>query len=118
MSEHTGNGFGTMPAEFQPIPEEAPRVKEMEVDLAYHAQRITRLTLREPTAGQFEKALLETRGPQGGDTYSNQRFKTTLVAGVCKLPREVIEQLPVTQLEEAASFLLALLNRGQPIGEN
>src|SRR5215469_1762758 len=118
MSGH-GNGNGAVMSgngEFHPLQEDdAPRVMEMDVDLAYHAQRISKLTLREPTSGVVEKALLEARGVQ--DAYADTRFKITLVAGVTKLPREVIQQLPYTQLQDSFRFLAPFLGLGPPTTE-
>jgi len=115
MSASTGNGAtsgnGLMPAD-----DDLPATLDMEVDLKFHSQQITTLHLREPTAAQAETADKELAG--GVNAHTLRRHQIALVAAVARVDRSVIGQLPVSQLEEAYSFLSRISARGRPTGEN
>jgi hypothetical protein len=99
--------------------EERPLTKDLEVDVTYHAQHITSLHLKEPTAKQqwiAEKEL--STQIHLAPPHQVRRFMIILVAGVSNRPVEVIEALPVTKLEEAFDFLASLRDTGPPTGPN
>lgn len=92
-----------------------PQTLDMDIDVMFHAQRITRLHLEEPTAGQYERAIQELVG--GPNAYSMERFKISLIANVAKVDRSVILGMKKHQVEEAFDFLERLLANGRPTGE-
>jgi hypothetical protein len=110
----TISGNGVDLDSLEPIEVEPERVRDMAIDVKWKAQHITRLHLCEPTGAQFEKALVEIA--RGDDPHSIQRFKITLIAQVAKVPREVVEAMPISQIEEAADFLAPLLPGGRRTG--
>jgi len=87
----------------------------MEVDIPWQSQRVTRLNLKEPTAGQYERALREVQA--GTDAHTIQRYKITLIAEVANLPRQVIERMRASDVEKAFLFLAPLLPGFQATSE-
>ncbi len=96
-------------------PDPVPQMLDMDIDVMFHAQRVTRLHLEEPTAGQYEKAAQELAG--GANAYTMERFKITLIANVAKVDRSVVLGMKRSQVEEAFGFLSRLLATGQATGE-
>jgi Phage tail assembly chaperone proteins, E, or 41 or 14 len=66
------------------------------------------LDLREPTAGELEKAATAT---------TNMGVVINLIQLVAKVPRKVIEGLCQRDLKEAGDFLEAFSEGDQPTGE-
>jgi Phage tail assembly chaperone proteins, E, or 41 or 14 len=96
---------------------EPPRTKDLEVDVMFKAQHITSLHLKEPTAKQqwMAERELSTRIEQA-PPHQVRKFMMVLIGGVANVPQEVIDQLPVTKLEEAFDFLLSLRDTGPATG--
>ena len=92
-----------------------PQSMDMDIDVMFHAQRITTLHLEEPTAGQYERAVQELA--PGPNAYTMERFKISLIANVAKVDRSVVLGMKKSQIEEAFAFLSRLLANGQPTGE-
>jgi hypothetical protein len=88
--------------------EPLPRTLDMDIDVTFQKKRFTTLHLEEPTAGQMERAELEvnTATPT---PYTLRRFQIALIAGVAKVPREVVLQLRNSEVRDAFDFLSALL---------
>jgi hypothetical protein len=97
--------------------EEAPRTMEIDIDppITFAKKEFTRLYLKEPTMAQQANAEKEL-GNQP-NPYTVRRFQIALVAGVAKVPREVVEQMRVSQIEAATVFLGALSSAGPRTGE-
>lgn len=96
-----------------PASEERRTTWDYPVDLKWKAQHISVLHLREPTAKQIELAEREISvSPRDATAAMMRRYQIVLLSQVAKLPREVIEDMPVTKLEEAYAFLAGLLNPG------
>jgi hypothetical protein len=97
---------------------ERPRSKDLDVDVMFHAQHITSLHLKEPTAKQqwMAEKELSTR-IELAPPHQVRAFMIVLVMGVTNRPREVIESLPVSKLEEAFDFLLTLRDTGPATGQ-
>ena len=91
-----------------------PQTLDMDIDVMFHAQRVTRLHLEEPTAGQYEKAMQELAG--GVNAYTLERFEISLIAAVAKVDRSVVLGMKRSQIGEAFSFLARLLAAGRPTG--
>lgn len=93
---------------------EAPRVKEMEIDVHFQKKHFTRLVLKEPNGKQLLKAeQYLTNQPSPG---SLRKYQIELIAAVARVPVEVVEEMPYSQLEEAFAFLGELLSRSPPTG--
>jgi hypothetical protein len=99
----------------QAMDEAPPQVLDLEIDVMFHAQRITSLHLEEPTGGQYERALKELK--DGPNVVSLEAFKITLIAAVAKVDRNVVLGMRKSQIEVAYAFLARLLNGGPPTGE-
>lgn len=84
------------------------RTLDMDIDVTFQKKRFTTLHLEEPTAGQLERAELElnTTSPTA---YTMRRYQIALIAGVAKVPREVVLQLRHGELTAAFDFLSDLL---------
>jgi hypothetical protein len=99
-------------------PEEMRRTTwDMPIDVKCNSQHVTRLHLKEPNGRQIEAAEKEiVVGGANVTPYMMRRYQITLIAQVARVPREVVESMPVSQIEEAFGFLSGLLNPGQRIG--
>ncbi|SIT50438.1 conserved hypothetical protein [Paraburkholderia piptadeniae] len=69
---------------------------------------VTSLTLREPTAGELERATLKDR------PISVTLDLLAMVAGV---PRSIVEKLPSRKLKEASQFISGFTEDGPSTGE-
>lgn len=96
-------------------PDALPQTLDMDIDVMFHAQRVTHLHLEEPTGGQYEKAAQELAS--GANAYTMERFKISLIANVAKIDRSVVLGMKKHQIEEAFTFLSRLLVDGQQTGE-
>ncbi|HDR9065477.1 TPA: phage tail assembly protein [Burkholderia contaminans] len=67
------------------------------------------LTLREPTAGELERATREGR--------SGLTTTIDLIAMVAGVPRTVAEKLPSRKLTEASKFIAGFTDDGPETGE-
>jgi hypothetical protein len=109
-------GFSDPGAANGEAPPEGPPAQtlDMDIDVMFHAQRVTRLHLEEPTAGQYEKAMQELAS--GVNAYTLERFEVSLIAAVGKVDRAVVLGMKRSQIEEAFRFLARLLASGRPTG--
>jgi len=96
-------------------PDAVPQTLDMDIDVMFHAQRVTRLHLEEPTAGQYEKAMQELAA--GVNAYTLERFEISLIAAVAKVDRSVVLGMKRSQIEGAFRFLSRLLASGRLTGE-
>jgi hypothetical protein len=88
--------------------EPLPRTLDLDIDITFQKKRFTSLHLEEPTAKQLERAELELNAVSP-TPYMMRRYQIALVAGVAKVPREVVLELRNSQLTEAFDFLADLL---------
>jgi hypothetical protein len=100
---------------FEGTSEQSPAMMDMDIDVMFHAQRVTRLHLEEPTGGQYENAMKELQG--GANPFSMERFKMSLIANVAKVDRSVVLGMKKNQIEEAFAFLDRTLRSGPATGE-
>jgi hypothetical protein len=109
-------GFGDpdAPNGEAPPSDVVPQTLDMDIDVMFHAQRVTRLHLEEPTAGQYERAMHELAG--GANSYTLWRFEVSLIAAVAKVDRSVVLGMKRSQVEEASRFLSRLRAAGQATG--
>jgi hypothetical protein len=120
------DGFGgdmvSLPDDADPDAPEAPAEEhrttwDYPVDLRWKQQRISVLHLREPSAKHVELAEREiTVPPRQATAVMMRRYQIVLLSQVARVPKEVIEDMPVTALEEAYGFLAGLLERGRSTG--
>jgi Phage tail assembly chaperone proteins, E, or 41 or 14 len=94
----------------------APRVLDLELDppITFQKKPFATLHLEEPTGKMMERAEQELAG--GVNAYALRRFQITLVAQSAKVPREVVEAMPVGQIARAWDFLETLLPGGPATG--
>jgi hypothetical protein len=94
----------------------APRVLDLELDppITFQKKPFAVLHLEEPTGKMMERAEQELVG--GVNAYALRRFQITLVAQSAKVPREVVEAMPVGQIARAWDFLETLLPGGPATG--
>jgi Phage tail assembly chaperone proteins, E, or 41 or 14 len=97
--------FDATQSEDEPL----PRTLDMDIDVTFQKKRFTALHLEEPTAGQLERAELElnTTSPTA---YTMRRYQIALIAGVAKVPREVVLQLRNSEVRQAFDFLATMLD--------
>lgn len=93
-----------------------PRVLDLELDppVTFKAKPFATLHLEEPTGKMMERAEQELQA--GVNAYSLRRFQITLVAQAARVPREVVEAMPVGQIARAWGFLETLLPGGPATG--
>ena len=92
------------------------RTLDMDIDITFQKKRFTSLHLEEPTAKQLERAELELNS-KDPTAYMFRRYQIALIAGVAKVPREVVLELRNSQLVEAFDFLAAMLAPSPKDGE-
>jgi hypothetical protein len=93
------------------------RVRDYDIDppITFAKKPFSRLHLCEPTGAQIQKAEFELAAAQ--NIFTMRRYQITLIAAVAKVPREVVEAMRVTQIEECFEFLGPLLAPGPRTGE-
>lgn len=91
-----------------------PATMDLEVDVHFHAQHITVLHLKEPTAKQYRNAQREL--VNGTTSFSNWNSHMRLIAEVANVPMEVVEQLPASKVIVARDFLERIMAAGLPTG--
>ena len=96
--------------------EAAPRVLDLDLEppITFQKKPFATLHLEEPTGKMMERAEQELQG--GVNAYALRRFQITLVAQAAKVPREVVEAMPVGQIARAWDFLETLLPGGPATG--
>lgn len=82
--------------------------KPIEVGSELH----TEIRLREPMAGEVEKAQKALFGPNGSATMSD----IVLVSLVSGLPKPVVERVPYRDFEKAVRYLMGFTGGGHPTG--
>lgn len=106
-----GNG-ADLSGEFKEPP--PPATLELEVDVTFHAQHITVLRLKEPTGKQMRRAEQEL--VSGPNAHTLRMFQMRLIAEVANVPFEVIDQVPVSKLNQAMDFLSLIMDAGRETG--
>jgi hypothetical protein len=76
---------------------------EIEPPIEFMKKQFTTLHLVEPTALQMQRANAELS--DGQNMFTLLRYRIRLVAEVSATPREVIERMRISQVEEAFRFL-------------
>lgn len=70
--------------------------------------------LREPKAKELVKALSVMKG--NADTQSLVKFQIALICAVTELPEQVVEQMPISKLNEAFTYLQGFTSAGSLTG--
>lgn len=81
-----------------------PSTLDIDIDVTFQKKRFTTLHLEEPTGKAIERATLElnTKEPTA---YTMTRYKTSLIAAVAGVPREVVLEMKASEIERAFDFL-------------
>ena len=82
-----------------------PREMDLDIDppIEYLKKHFTTLHLVEPTALQVQRAEFEIAA--GSNMFTLRRYQIKLIAEVAAVPREVVEKMRISQMEEAWRFL-------------
>ena len=104
-AERFVNGFSKTPKKGDPPP---PSEAELLIELASPIEKMNHrldvLELRPPLAGEMETAQRELG--VSPDDERLRRFQLVLVALVVGKPRAVVEDLPISKLDEASRYLM------------
>lgn len=73
------------------------------------------LHLQEPTGKQMEMAESELKAET--NIYTLRRYQIALISHASKTPKGVIENMRISQIEEASSFLQRFTRGGRETGE-
>jgi hypothetical protein len=113
------NGFDMMADEAASPPDDlTPRVLRLDLNPPIHwnDNDYTEITIREPTGSQVLRAEAELGQQWTAATF--RRYKFALIALVSGEPRQVIERMPISQLERAFDFLNRFINAAPATGES
>lgn len=86
---------------------------ELETPIKMGDKSYDALELREPKAGEVMKAQNELQST--ADTLKYGVMLTSIVSGV---PRNAIEQLPISKLMQAINYLMGFFDSGLEIGKS
>jgi hypothetical protein len=75
------------------------------------------IRLREPSGAVYEAAQREMPVNAQPTPIHAVRFQMTMLAGVARVPREVIERMRLTEIQEAFAFVLPLFQAFLATGE-
>jgi len=94
-----------------------PRTLRIELDphIEVNGRTYTTLDLSEPTGRMIVNAEAELA--RGNDVHSLRKFQLALVSQASGLPRAVVENMRITQIEEAFNFLTSFKPNGTRTGE-
>jgi hypothetical protein len=114
--ETSGNGHTAE------IPADAfPRVLDLDIDppVEFGGKTFTNMHLHEPSFQQVREAEVErVRDPFGNYTDASTRlYEMTLISKVSKVPRQAIDQMRVSQVDQAFIFLTSFRPPGPATGE-
>lgn len=82
--------------------------------LSWNNNSISSIELHEPKAADVVKAQVELTGKPD----STIRYGIALICAVCGQPRQIIEQMPISQLMRGITYLMDFLNGGPATGES
>ena len=97
--------------------DELPRVLVIEIDPPItwsNGKTYTELRLEEPTGQMIVRAEQELAN--GANFAALRKYQFALVSNAADVPRGVIEQMRISQIQKAADFLSAFMPGGRPIG--
>ena len=96
-----------------------PRFLDIEIDppIEWNNSTYTTMHLEEPTARMIQRSEQEW-GTEGMTPANMTKYKIALVSNASGLPRQVIDNLRISQLNEAYHFLTGFMSSGLPTGEN
>jgi hypothetical protein len=95
-----------------------PRVLDIEIDppVEWNGKTYNVLHLKEPTGRQVERAEGELTA--NSNFQSLRKYQFALLSLVSGVPRQVIEQMRITQINEGTDFLRPFISGGQETGGN
>lgn len=99
-----------------PLGDLTPRQMRIDLDPPIHwnDNDYTEITIREPTGAEVLRAEGELGQQWTAQTF--RKYKFALVALVSGEPRQVIERMPISQLERAFDFLNHFINSDRATG--
>jgi hypothetical protein len=84
--------------------------------IEYNKKVFRSIRLREPSGAVFELAQREMPVNSEPSTIHTLRFQMTMLAGVARVPREVIERMRLSEILEAFQFVLPLFQSSLETG--
>lgn len=93
-----------------------PRTLDLEIDppVDWNGNTYSSMHLEEPTARMVERAEAELAS--GVTVHTLRKYQVALVSHGSGWPRGVIEQMRISQVQEAATFLSGFLQSGPETG--
>lgn len=93
------------------------RTLDLDLDppIEFNGKSYAVLHLEEPTGRMIERAEQELSGPV--NVHTLRKYQFAIVSLASSAPRGVIEQMRISQIEEAASFLASFTGGGRQTGE-
>jgi hypothetical protein len=117
MSSPQMNGFrqpgeGAAPA----LPDDLPRVLDIEVDppVEWNGNTYATLHLEEPTGQMIVKSEQELA--QGANFAALRKYQFALVSNASGVPRQAIEKMRISQIQQAFDFLSRFMPSGPATG--
>lgn len=114
-----GAGGGLMPgADFKRRNPDLPLVLDLDIDppVEWNGRTFTTLHLEEPTGQMIVKSEQELAN--GANFAALRRYQFALVSNASGIPRQAIELMRISQIQEAADFLSSFLPGGLGTGES
>jgi hypothetical protein len=95
-----------------------PRVLDIELDppIEWNGKTYSSLHLEEPTGRMVERA--EGELSQASNFQALRRYQFALLSLVSGVPRQVIEQMRISQINEGTDFLRPFISGGPETGGN
>ena len=116
MSAPMANG-GLRPGMVEPArDDELPQVLTIEIDppVEWNGKTYSELRLEEPIGRMIQKAEQELSS--GASFAALRNYQFSLVSNCSGVPRAVIEQMRISQIQKAADFLARFMPGGLGIG--
>jgi hypothetical protein len=113
-----GTPFPRANGAMEPSVVDLPRVLDIEIDppIEWNGNTYSVLHLEEPTGKMVVKAEQELANGANFSALRNYQF--ALVSNCSNTPRAVVEQMRISQIQEAASFLSSFMPGGLGTGGN
>jgi Phage tail assembly chaperone proteins, E, or 41 or 14 len=112
----SGNGLMTEPGQHAAGDDDFPRSLVIEIDppIDWNGKTYGELRLEEPTGQMIQKAEQELSN--GANFAALRNYQFSLVSNCSGVPRQVIMQMRITQIQQAADFLSRFMPGGLGTG--
>ena len=90
------------------------KVIDFDTPIEWASAKYDSIELREPKMKELSLAYGELKG---NDAQAMAKFQMSLVCAVSGAPRQVIENMPISKMNEAFKYLQGFMEVGQETGE-